>query len=69
MVELGTRYAIERVYVGNSPPKAARACALLDGAQGCGGAVKRIYQNQRLEIGYAGEQESLGEKQGIADSV
>ena len=29
MVELGTRAAIERVAVGNSPPKAARACALL----------------------------------------
>jgi hypothetical protein len=27
--ELGTRSTIERVVIGNSPPKAARACALL----------------------------------------
>jgi hypothetical protein len=30
MVELGTRCATERAQVGNSPPKVARAWALLD---------------------------------------
>ncbi len=31
MAELGTRSTIERVDVGHSLPKAARACALLGG--------------------------------------
>jgi hypothetical protein len=30
MVELGSRCATERAQIGNSPPKVARACALLD---------------------------------------
>ena len=29
MAELGTRFTIERVKIGHSLPKAARACALL----------------------------------------
>src|SRR6516164_8628205 len=31
MAELGTRFTIERVKIGHSLPKAARACALLGG--------------------------------------
>jgi len=34
MAELGSRCIIERVHIGNSPPKAARACALLGAAKG-----------------------------------
>ena len=33
MAELGTRFTIERVKIGRSLPKAARACALLGGAR------------------------------------
>ena len=33
MAELGTRFTIERVKIGHSLPKAARACALLGGSR------------------------------------
>ena len=35
MEELGTRRTTERVRIGNSPPKVARACALLDHRRIC----------------------------------
>ena len=44
MAELGTRFTIERVKIGHSLPKAARACALLGDlpeSRGVGGPARR----------------------------
>jgi len=44
MAELGTRFTIERVKIGHSLPKAARACALLGGRVS---AAPRALANRR----------------------